>query len=80
MQVVKAALGPMPFFKEADDTAEDAAVESVATLEVGHARPAVLADGSYATQTALADTFTLGSVGSNTPNLRCARAGDAGAL
>ena len=81
LQAIKAALGAPPFFKEEDGQAqqngpseESGKAEGSATTakaqQASH-RPAVLADGSYASQTALTDTFTMPSMASNSPlNLR----------
>ena len=81
LQAIKAALGSPPFFKEEDGQAqqngaseEGSKTEGSATTSKGQQashRPAVLADGSYASQTALTDTFTMPSMASNSPlNLR----------
>eukprot|EP00884_Botryococcus_braunii_P022038 jgi/Botrbrau1/8518/Bobra.0029s0022.1 len=72
-EVLKSAMGPMPLFKEdvgeGDAGAEEESVKPV--LQPVSNRPAVLADGSYATQTALADTFALPMATTNSaPNLR----------
>lgn len=73
-QVVRAGLGSLPFFKE-DDSEPEPAAEEETKKPVIHPvsnRPAVLPDGSYATQTALADTFALPLATVNAaPNLRC---------
>ncbi len=80
LQAIKAALGAPPFFKEEDGQAQQngstegsKAEGSTTTAKAQQAshRPAVLADGSYASQTALTDTFTMPSMASNSPlNLR----------
>jgi coatomer subunit beta len=83
--VLKESLGPTPFFKKA--SAERADPEDEGAGEAGAAsspmksrpgtnaaRPAVLADGTYATQTAAADqtmeTGAGGGAGGSLPNLR----------
>ena len=67
---LKASLGPTPFFtKKSDEFAEDGAEEAKGAEESqGGAvkRPAVLADGTYATQTAAVESLA----GAATPNLR----------
>ena len=80
-QAIKAALGAPPFFKEEDGQAQqngaseegskaDGTPTTAKAQQASH-RPAVLADGSYASQTALTDTFTMPSMASNSPlNLR----------
>ena len=81
LQAIKAALGAPPFFKEEDgqaqqngSTVEGSKAEgsnTTAKAQQASHRPAVLADGSYASQTALTDTFTMPSMASNSPlNLR----------
>ena len=77
MQVINSSLGPLPFFKEANAEVPEANGEASTTpvlVQPAAHRPAVLADGSYATQTALADTFAGSTtvIGGSTPNLRCA--------
>ena len=74
--MVNASLGPLPFLKEEEEESGQANGESPAQAPVpvvaaAH-RPAVLADGSYATQTALADTFAGSTtvIGGAIPNLR----------
>jgi len=74
---LKASLGPTPFFKSAAEKKAEAE-EAAAAGESGGAvpkkesesgaarRPAVLADGTYATQTAAVESLT----SSTTPNLR----------
>lgn len=54
LQMIKGCLGPMPLFKESADS-EDEEEPEIASVQapIQKARPAVLADGSYATQTAL---------------------------
>ena len=78
-RVIKTSLGPTPFVEsdgmdatDADDTADEdggaAPTESVPGMT---SRPAVLADGSYATQTSMIDTEPMGSSAvKDTPNLR----------
>ena len=81
LQAIKAALGAPPFFKEEDGQAQQNGASEEGSKAEGSAtaakaqqashRPAVLADGSYASQTALTDTFTMPSMASNSPlNLR----------
>nr|BAC87706.1 coatomer subunit beta [Botryococcus braunii] len=75
-EVIKAALGTLPFFRENEGEGEatDQLEEELAApvIQPVSNRPAVLADGSYATQVAQPDTFTLPSAGLTpaTPNLR----------
>ena len=80
LQAIKAALGPLPFFQDEDDVDKgkddkgktkdsvDAATP-IPTQQASH-RPAVLADGSYASQTAITDTVTTSSLSSTAPNIR----------
>ena len=74
--MIKAALGPLPFVREDDESnlaADTTTGDSMAPAPSAPAsqRPAVLSDGSYATQTAMADTFTAPmALGAQTPNLR----------
>jgi coatomer subunit beta len=83
--VLKESLGPTPFFKKAsaeradpeDEGAGEAGAASSPTKSrpgTNAARPAVLADGTYATQTAAADqtmeTGAGGGAGGSLPNLR----------
>lgn len=78
VQVIKAGMGSLPFFKDEDEqAAEDAKAEgkSIEQVQAPSAmpisnRPAVLADGSYATQSALSDTFALPSLSTTQLNLR----------
>ncbi|KAK9813120.1 hypothetical protein WJX72_009365 [[Myrmecia] bisecta] len=75
LEVIRSSLGPLPFFKGPEEEGEAAPPEAVTDAppkgyQPATNRPAVLADGSYATQTALADTFTLPSLSSSAPNLR----------
>lgn len=82
LQAIKSALGPLPFFQDEDDagngkdekdkakTKDGAdAVTPISVQQTSH-RPAVLADGSYASQTAITDTVTTSSLSSNAPNIR----------
>jgi coatomer subunit beta len=81
--VLKESLGSTPFFKKASaervDPEEEesdgkSAAESPLREQKSAARPAVLADGTYATQTAAADVAALesgvGSLAGSLPNLR----------
>ena len=72
-QVIKSAIGPLPLFSEEEETEEsgDSSLQPAAPTMPATNRPAVLADGSYATQVAIPDSFSLGTVGGNTANLRC---------
>ena len=78
LQVIKAGMGSLPFFKdEEEQAAEDAKAEgkSIEQVQMPSAmpvsnRPAVLADGSYATQSALSDTFALPALSVTQLNLR----------
>lgn len=80
LQVINVVLGPLPFLKEEDGAEEagggEVAQAPVPVISAAH-RPAVLADGSYASQTALADNFAGSTtvMGGSIPNLRCARGG-----
>lgn len=82
LQAIKSALGPLPFFQDEDDvekgkdekdkakTKDDIdATTSISVQQTSH-RPAVLADGSYASQTAITDTVTTSTLSSTTPNIR----------
>ncbi|KAK9833410.1 hypothetical protein WJX81_002667 [Elliptochloris bilobata] len=79
LEVIKASLGPLPFVREDADGeepgangTEPAAAPPPPPPMPASNRPAVLPDGSYASQTALADTFAgataLGAAAA--PNLR----------
>lgn len=82
LQAIKTALGPLPFFQDEDDVEKgkdekdksktkdniDAATP-IPAQQASH-RPAVLADGSYASQTAITDTVTTSSLSSTAPNIR----------
>ena len=76
MQKISTSLGPLPLVKERSDEdgeqgGDDAGSQAAAKpYQAAVGRPAVLADGSYATQTALADTFTPSISKDNPPNLR----------
>lgn len=56
VEMIKSCLGPLPLFREREE-GEEAEAEAPTSLpipiQMAAARPAVLADGSYATQTAL---------------------------
>ncbi|KAL4452385.1 hypothetical protein ABPG75_008047 [Micractinium tetrahymenae] len=80
VEMIKGCLGPLPLFKEREAGEEEEA-EAPSSLpipiQMAAARPAVLADGSYATQTALPGEVPGGAPGaagagaaSNVPNLR----------
>ena len=79
VQLIKTSLGPLPFFKEpqeGEEEGEAAPAPSVPAAIQKAVRPAVLADGSYATQTALpgadaAAAAAAAAPGANLPNLRC---------
>ena len=74
--MIHSSLGPLPFLKDEDDEEGVAngteAAQAPVPIVAAANRPAVLADGSYATQTALADTFAGSTtvVGGSIPNLR----------
>lgn len=79
MQTIKAALGPLPFFqdeedvdKRKDDKSKDTAAAAAATpaQQTAHTRPAVLADGSYASQTAITDSVPTSILTATAPNIR----------
>ena len=76
-QVLKSSLGPLPFLKDGATDAENGdalqieAVPLPPVIPTTH-RPTVLADGSYATQVALPDSFAAPAMSSaSTANLRC---------
>lgn len=84
LQAIKSALGPLPFFQDEDDVGNSKdekdkdkantkdgadAVTPISVQQTSH-RPAVLADGSYASQTAITDTVTTSSLSANAPNIR----------
>lgn len=78
--MIKTCLGPLPLFKEREEGegGEEAAPTSLPIpIQMAAARPAVLADGSYATQTALpggeaaAAGGAAAAAAANVPNLRC---------
>lgn len=72
--MIKVSLGPLPFFSEVAEEEAEAAAPAAASAPAQKAvRPAVLADGSYATQTALPGADLAVSVSTPTasmPNLR----------
>lgn len=80
VEMIKGCLGPLPLFKEheAGEEEEAEAPSLPIPIQLAAARPAVLADGSYATQTALPGEGAGGAAGnaaaaaaaSNVPNLR----------
>lgn len=82
LQAVKSALGPLPFFHDEDEaekgrddkgkgsTKGDIGAETPIPVQQASHRPAVLADGSYASQTAITDTVTTSSLSSAAPNIR----------
>ncbi|CAL5220396.1 g2403 [Coccomyxa viridis] len=74
LEVIRSGLGPLPFVKDKDEKEEgDEEPEEAPARASAPAsnRPAVLPDGSYATQTAMADTFSLpASMSASAPNLR----------
>lgn len=82
LQAIKSALGPLPFFQDDDDAEKGKdekdkiktkdgidATTSISVQQTSH-RPAVLADGSYASQTAITDTVTTSTLSSTAPNIR----------
>lgn len=73
-EVIKQGLGPLPLLSEGTEDAaeEDAKKEAApAPATVGSKRPAVLADGTYATQTAVVETVVAATaLASSVPNLR----------
>eukprot|EP00887_Chlorella_sp_A99_P002075 scaffold21.g2075.t1 len=74
LEAIRAGLGPLPFFRERTEEEQEAeaAAASVPAL-IQKARPAVLADGSYATQTALPGEplpSAAAASAANAPNLR----------
>ncbi len=83
-QTIKSALGPLPFFHDEDEaekgkddkgkgsTKGDIDAETPMPVQQASHRPAVLADGSYASQTAITDTITTSSLSSTAPNIRLA--------
>lgn len=79
VEMIKGCLGPLPLFRDAaeDEEAEAEAPSSLPIpIQMAAARPAVLADGSYATQTALPGSEAGGvaaaaAAAANVPNLRC---------
>lgn len=83
LQTIKSALGPLPFFHDEDEaekgrddkskgsTKGDIDAETPIPVQQASHRPAVLADGSYASQTAITDVVTTSSLSSTAPNIRC---------
>lgn len=64
LEAIKSALGQLPLFKSDEEEAIEEVKEEEGTNispPIQKARPAVLADGSYATQTAIPGEFTVGS-------------------
>ena len=84
VQTIKSALGPLPFCHDEDEaekgkddkgkggTKGDVDAETPIPVQQASHRPAVLADGSYASQTAITDTVTTSSLSSTAPNIRFA--------
>lgn len=77
IEMIKTCIGPLPLLKEsADGDAAEEAEPEIASVPapIAKSRPAVLADGSYATQTALPGeapaSVSAVALGSNAPNLR----------
>lgn len=80
VEMIKSCLGPLPLFKQRGEDGEEEEAEATSLpipIQAAAARPAVLADGSYATQTALpgesaavAGSAAAASAASNVPNLR----------
>ncbi|KAA6416886.1 MAG: coatomer subunit beta-1-like [Trebouxia sp. A1-2] len=82
LETIKSALGPLPFFHDEDEaekgkddkgkasTKGDIDAETPIPVQQASHRPAVLADGSYASQTAITDTITTSSLSSTAPNIR----------
>lgn len=73
LNVIREALGPLPLFVEGEE--EEGALEEGATPKAApapqvKARPAVLADGSYATQIAYVEAPIAGVGGASQPNMR----------
>lgn len=86
VEMIKTCLGPLPLFKEREEGEggeEEAPTSLPIPIQMAAARPAVLADGSYATQTALpggeaaAAGGAAAAAAANVPSLRCGgRAGE----
>ncbi|DBB17526.1 hypothetical protein WJX82_003794 [Trebouxia sp. C0006] len=82
LETIKSALGPLPFFHDEDEaekgrddkskgsTKGDIDAETPIPVQQASHRPAVLADGSYASQTAITDVVTTSSLSSTAPNIR----------
>mmetsp|Transcript_7477 Transcript_7477/g.22650 ORF Transcript_7477/g.22650 Transcript_7477/m.22650 type:complete len:948 (-) Transcript_7477:239-3082(-) len=75
IEVVRAGLGPLPLLAKEGDAKDDDAPKdqgsAVAAPAPARARPAVLADGTYATQTAVVEApLASASAASSAPNLR----------
>lgn len=73
MQVIKTSLGDLPFNRgdaEGGKKGEDTQAPPKASEYSAKVRPVVLADGSYATQTAAAETGSVVSARHITCNLR----------
>ncbi len=75
LRVIQESLGPLPLFtlgeeEDADEAAADATRPAAPTAPQVKARPAVLADGSYATQIAYVEAPVPGVVTSSQPNMR----------
>lgn len=73
--MIRGCLGPLPFVSEGEEGAEGEGEPEVASVPapIQKARPVVLADGSYATQTAIpGEPAALSALpaGSSAPNLR----------
>lgn len=72
MSVIKTCLGPTPFAErqEPEEEKEDDEAAAEAVPGMAATRPAVLADGTYATQTSMIDDVSPASVMSTVPNMR----------
>jgi coatomer subunit beta len=72
LETIRQALGPVPFQSSSDDSQQPSQANgTVAPAHTASHRPAVLADGSYASQTAVTDTISpLAGGVSTTHNLR----------
>lgn len=80
VEMIKGCLGPLPLFREreeGEEGEEEAPTSLPIPIQMAAARPAVLADGSYATQTALpggeaalAGSGAAAAAAASAPNLR----------
>ena len=70
-QVINSSLGALPFHKSSSNVDSEEATQSKGSELATKVRPVVLADGSYATQTAAAEAGNVVQAAQLVCNLRC---------